>query len=104
MGIHCFPILQHQHAEQLGVCVQHLCPRTHHLAQFRQRDDDVGWRCQGKAVFETASVKRRPVDGRRACECVGRFDEQGTQLTSSCSSGLQVTPLTLTLTGQIDEG
>lgn len=71
MGIHCFPVLQHQHAQQLGLCVQHFCSCTHYLAQFRQRDDDVGWRCQGKAVFETASVERRPVDGRRACECVG---------------------------------
>ena len=71
MGIHCFPFLQHQHAEQLGVCVQHLCSRTHHLAQFRQRDDNVGWLCQGKAVFETSGVERCAVDNRRAGERVG---------------------------------
>jgi hypothetical protein len=77
MGVHRFPVLQHQHAEQLGVCLQHLSARAHYPAQLRQRYHHAGRRREGEAVLEAASYECCDTYGWCACECLGGFDEQG---------------------------
>lgn len=77
MGFHRCAAFQHQHAEQLGVRVQHQCAGAHHSAQLWQCND---YACRGhsrEAIQPVADTERGLAYHRRARQCLGRLRRQG---------------------------
>lgn len=77
MGVHCIHVLQHQHAEQLGVRLQYQRAGAHHPPQFWKRDHDDSRLPTWEALQPSANPERCAFDNGRAHQCVGRFGAQG---------------------------
>ena len=82
IGRRCDNVFQYQHAEQLGICIQHQRACTHHSPQFWKRVHDGSWLVDWKTLLSTASHFRVGIDGGCVDICVGRCALESTRAIS----------------------
>jgi hypothetical protein len=71
IGDECGNVFYGEHAQQLGVCVQHQRACAHHITQLRERDDHGGRVFEGEAVFRFAGRVGAGTDGGGYRVCLG---------------------------------